>query len=1296
MKNERKKIKSLVMICVMLLSAMTAIVVLQNQIVKATPTAFTISTPADGTGYDRKVTTSVNITWTASNATQAPTYYTNYTISIGGVQKQNNSKRYYNWDITSCKGNYTISVSAWNSSTIAPKRKFATNNNITVHVFLSIPGFDNWGNATNSKLITYDAVGDTTAITINTTGLSANTYYYLYRPYYNYSGTSPNTFQWGNIIWDGDQYIRIKTDATDPTWKTATFPAYRLDTTGPWAIATEQSNPTWYTIAAFVWVNSSTAYSITDPGDETAFGTNGTLPITINTGTESHSYWDLFYNNAIVTNNKGVRFHYDYTNLNSIGLYGNITKGVGTGAGNYTIKAYKDVDPGHVYDWQDWGYNTTHGSSWTGVTGYDYKKVGPWDPPERNATDVTFRVTPGTFQIALAETNKTMYWNFAGRMDISIKDSSGTPINATGFNILNGTGQNISSHLTVHRAVGWINISNSTTGAGGRWGTPGTTWGENDSLAVYMWVDRNGDRTEGNKDWTEEWNGSVDDIQIASAPGTQFKWVDDDGTYFTGADTDGVIPSIPPIASVPLAIKFQIIGDDHTYFGGTTATQKQQAMENMTLTGNAIFTGTFDKIPGVSFVAGTGIWTVPVIPTMSQYGGSIRLDYTWKTASKNYGTGYAIDAIGGTKYYTNGTVVTVDTSEFYIDTAQTFTLTVEDGDGNSNKYGTAYLYYIGDTDGGTLGDPIQAHMISIDDGYNGYTLGFNTTQQRTNQTTAGFTTIRAPRNLTAYVVAYVGSVPTYGYALIKMKPKNAFKVHAEAIGALTTLMSGYEYSKFYINTTIAGINTTPTADSGDMVVRIIDESGNDVTNSLGTPTAWDPFAGQIDDDYTVVLTDAYFTEPGNYTVYAYNNTATSEGNNGSLVIKQVAVATTFAGDVSGDFIWKHDDNISATFTITYAGQAANLSGTLRIDNISDANTKYNRTWANTSFDGSSDHGGTLGNTSIEVDIVDGVITVNEITADYLPSGVADKDITFWFKPTGGVYARASGVVKVRVPTVVSDVYYIPVLEKTKVGITVYGRNNEKLQGVYVGLHGTPIYPAQNGTSGSNGKVIFSVTPGATGNISIDVGEAGRTVETNIQVVDWTLVVTTDPLTQVNELEDFTVTVTDKDTGFAVEGADVTFNGLTPTTDSTGMVTFTAPAVTSDSTLGITVTAVGYPAATTSIKVIYVPALIISSDTSVVAGATFDVAVAKDTGDAVIGATVTFDGKTYKTKAGGVVTLTAPTTVGDYDITATFGTFTPVTTTITVTKKTGGIPGFELVTLIAAIGVALILLRRRRN
>jgi hypothetical protein len=83
------------------------------------------------------------------------------------------------------------------------------------------------------------------------------------------------------------------------------------------------------------------------------------------------------------------------------------------------------------------------------------------------------------------------------------------------------------------------------------------------------------------------------------------------------------------------------------------------------------------------------------------------------------------------------------------------------------------------------------------------------------------------------------------------------------------------------------------------------------------------------------------------------------------------------------------------------------------------------------------------------------------------------------------------------------------------------------------------------------------------------------------------------------------------------------------------------------------------------------------------------------GSPVIGATVTFEGKTYTTGAGGTVTITAPTTEGSYPISATFTGFTAASSTVTVVKSTG-VPGFELLTLVAAIGVAFLLLRRRRN
>jgi hypothetical protein len=194
-------------------------------------------------------------------------------------------------------------------------------------------------------------------------------------------------------------------------------------------------------------------------------------------------------------------------------------------------------------------------------------------------------------------------------------------------------------------------------------------------------------------------------------------------------------------------------------------------MENITLTGNALFTGTLDKIPGVSFSGTT--WTVPVVPTMSLGGGNIEISATWT----GYGNIIETLFIGGTNYLTNGTIVTVTPQEFKIGTNQTFTVEVKYADGSIVSTASVYLYYIDDGEVATAGDPIETHTISSDNyGFDGYSLGFNTTQQRDNQTEAGFGTIKAPRNLSVYATTYVGGTLVYGWALVKMKSANDLKV----------------------------------------------------------------------------------------------------------------------------------------------------------------------------------------------------------------------------------------------------------------------------------------------------------------------------------------------------------------------------------------------------------------------------------------------------------------------------------------------------------------------------------------
>ena len=245
----------------------------------------------------------------------------------------------------------------------------------------------------------------------------------------------------------------------------------------------------------------------------------------------------------------------------------------------------------------------------------------------------------------------------------------------------------------------------------------------------------------------------------------QFKWVDDDGSIWTNADDDGVIPYIPPIEQVPLDIQFQIIKDNNTYFGQEN---QQQAMENITLSGNALFTGTLDEIPEVTFINST-TWNVPLVPTMALNGGEIIITVTaWNTTITEK------LSIGGDNL--NGTIVTITPNEFIFGQNLTLIITVTGATGYPYPNAQVYVCYIGDVDGGIPGDPIESHMLDYINGggnTNGeYTLILNTSQQTVNQTLAGFATVKARRNISAYVKLYVGGPPTYvyGYAKSEMKP----------------------------------------------------------------------------------------------------------------------------------------------------------------------------------------------------------------------------------------------------------------------------------------------------------------------------------------------------------------------------------------------------------------------------------------------------------------------------------------------------------------------------------------------
>jgi hypothetical protein len=276
-------------------------------------------------------------------------------------------------------------------------------------------------------------------------------------------------------------------------------------------------------------------------------------------------------------------------------------------------------------------------------------------------------------------------------------------------------------------------------------------------------------------------------------------------------------------------------------------------------------------------------------------------------------------------------------------------------------------------------------------------------------------------------------------------------------------------------------------------------------------------------------------------------------------------------------------------------------------------------------------------------------------------------------------------------------------EPTLVTITItHPATGTPLEDVRVGLdHGMLLnetilakLPTDQFTD-ADGKVQFSITADASGEVIIYI--ENETDEDNEFVIT---AQARKPMTvhlnpSVDEGKTFTVEA--KSNGVLITDTTVTFtfDGQTwPTT--TGVATITAPTVATSLAYPITATAEGYTTATGAvIMILNIPKLIVAVSGEVKAGQTFTLTIADDTGSPVIGATISFESSTFTSGAGGVVTITAPSKEGSYPVTATFPGYESVSATVTVGPGPG-IPGFELLTLVAAIGVAFLLLRRRRK
>jgi hypothetical protein len=617
--------------------------------------------------------------------------------------------------------------------------------------------------------------------------------------------------------------------------------------------------------------------------------------------------------------------------------------------------------------------------------------------------------------------------------------------------------------------------------------------------------------------------------------------------------------------------------------------------------------------------------------TPTKPGGTITLTIDWPGDENGTAT-QTIEIV-------NGTYVASAVDSFTVGMDFNLTVTVTDMDGAPVKNAQVYLMW---EDGAvefnsTIGNN-QAGR-----GLNGqYTFWIQPHED--DATTPDV----APQNITVAARWYEGF---WGYAKVIME-----RNHNMIVTITPTTAYAGDAVEYDIMVTLEGGGNP---DTTGLTVALFNETGEYVTGV----DEW-----YIDGVYDITE-ELIPLSGGTYYIAAMNDTCDSKDNNATLVITSYVVTCS-----PSTLAWKIDE-VNMTFQLTPAGD-----GTLTINNMTGA--------PEASIEGET----------TEIAIENGVGTLEEVEASTLGN------VTFSYRPDMGEDRPADGLLRVTTATATPSPATIYNGEPTMVTITItHPATGAPLEDVDVRLEAWNATLSEsilakipdNQSTDAAGKVQFSITAEASGEIVIYIENA--TDPDNEFVIDATARKPMSIHLNPSVDEGATFTVEAKSNGVLITDATVTFtfDGQTwPTT--TGVATITAPTVATSMAYPITASAEGYITATGAIiTILNIPKLIVAVAGEVKAGQTFTLTVADDTGSAVIGASVTFEGKTYTTGAGGTVTITAPSKEGSYPVTATFPGYDPISDTITI-EEGGGIPGFELLTLIAAIGVAFLLLRRRRK
>lgn len=1159
---------------------------------------------------------------------------------------------------------------------------------------------------TSTSLLYYGREGTITMNGSLTWDTQAGERYYLYYPVYYGDDVDGNDIynlywrQWGTEPTYTDPVIRP--DEKDYVFGDGGETDVLLNRSGLWVIAKSASGlngstPAQFmeTIPAWFWVNTSTDYTI-----ETNFNTwyyddesQSNLRVTVKQGGVPLNQLALVaivdaYTQTLPNSLAESPAEWDYSR--TVDGIGNVSTETNATrferAGNWTIMAFWDMDgtgalsSGSKITYREGQerkryYNTSYGnfsSTYLHVQhNYSWYSCGPWDPPEYNATQQTLRVYSGTPYTSIPTANKTQLWGRTGNVNVTLHESdtihniSAPHIIVRSQNLSNITGD--VSIWTGRADEGWFWVNSSSEG----WGkdSSGNIVGANGTYTIEIMKDETGDASSKSAlPYQLEWNGSVT-FTIQAPSGVHFEWVDDDGPYTYGGvhkNNDGVIARVPPMWIQPFWIQFQIRNAEGTYLGAGDLTKDKK---NISITGDVMYSGTLNQIPAATYWSGNNTWGVPITPLMSLNGGTITIQVSWGS----YGSHTETLTVGGSS--NNGTVVSISPAEFNYGTNTTLTVTVTNPAGTALEHAYVYLRWV--TDGGNVINSSGLINSSLSGSGGVYTFFFNTTQQKNNQT-AAYGEIKAPRNVTAYV--YQPNLG-WGYAKAKMKETGDLKVDIWP----ETLMAGKKYDfKANVSVVDANGNRTGAPKDSDLKIRIYNETDVDVT---GTITGSSITATGLDGNNWKNVSNFFITEPGIYHVHAYNDTHYSTGWNATLEVKTVTITANIS-----ELIWKIDKNRSVQFEFTYEG--AMVNGTVRFDNLSLSNdSKYNRTWTNTSFNNVTGSDASAVFSSRELQVTNGMITIYNITAAFLDAGKSSRNISYFYKPDGAsAWIVTKQKLEVKIPDITASPASIPIGETSDIGLTVTGRG-VGLQNVFVSwqLPGSSTW--SNGTTDADGKLTFSANPTTTGNILLRI--ENRTSATKIKVTNWKLYL--DAPVSVNENEEFTMTVRNGSiSGDGLVGATVLFNSESFPTGADGTVTFTAPEVAANIIYTATATLEGYAETSKAITIINTPKLFITISAEKdgdVYISPIQVAISDDTGELITGVTVTMDGKSKDTVEG-KVSFTITGDKKEYTITATKTGFT--TATKTIEAKGAGIPGFELLTLLAALGVAFILFKRRRR